>query len=57
MTFVTLAFAALGGGVIATWLGSWLEHLRRFESSRLIVLAELMGNYAIGASLAEAIDV
>jgi hypothetical protein len=53
MNFVSLALAALGGGVIATLLGSWLEHLRRFESSGLIVLAELMGNQAIALALGD----
>jgi hypothetical protein len=37
---------ALGGGIVAAWFGSWFDRLNAFERSRLIVLAELMGNLA-----------
>jgi hypothetical protein len=39
--------AALGGGIIAAWIGSWFDRLAALETARLVVLAELMANLAI----------
>jgi hypothetical protein len=46
VTVLAVVVAALGGGIVAAWVGSWFERLAAFEDARLIVLAELMGDLA-----------
>jgi hypothetical protein len=47
MTVFAVIAAALGGGIVAAWLGSWFDRLSALEVARLVVLGELMANLAI----------
>jgi hypothetical protein len=47
VTALAIVVAALGGGIVAAWVGSWFNRLAAFEDARLVVFAELMGNLAI----------
>jgi hypothetical protein len=51
MTVLAVIVAALGGGVVAAWVGSWFDRLAALEIARLLVLGELMANLAIHHSL------
>ena len=47
MIYIGLLVAALGGGVVASLLDSWVTRLTRFEVARHIIQAELQANVAI----------
>jgi hypothetical protein len=44
---LAIVVAALGGGIVASLLESWMSSVRRFETARLLLYGELLGNEAV----------
>jgi ATP-dependent Lon protease len=44
---LAIVVAALGGGIVASLLESWMSSVRRFETARLLLFGELLGNEAV----------